>query len=349
MSSRVEYWDAIGGQIKRRGRTSINPGRSALQPGVDKPNATNTGVLPGIARTTYTGSMTITTADTVLQNLNINGALLIRAPRVTIRNCYITGLQSTATTATACIVADHSANVGLYIEDCSLVPAFPSLYTDGIYGHDYTCMRVYVANTVDYFGGFNSGNAAAPLNILIQQCFGEKFSFFSPDPTHSDNQTHCDGFQIQGGSGPVKLWGNCFRAYYSTDSGVGNTPTPDRGSGATDNSDGRYNWYDIAAVTFSDYPKGTFSVDTGSSGHIDVWDNWLEGGRRGINAGSANTNVGRWWRNKFTHDQGEQGSGGDNTFTICMDPTTTCDTGDGTSDQNVYEDTGNPVTVRRNQ
>lgn len=57
------------------------------------PDATNTGVQPGITLTTYTGNYTITASGTTIENKRLNDWLDIKngATNITIRNCEWTG------------------------------------------------------------------------------------------------------------------------------------------------------------------------------------------------------------------------------------------------------------------
>lgn len=55
------------------------------------PDATNTGVPAGIALTPYTGPMTITANNTIVDSKTITGALLIRATGVTVKNSKVNG------------------------------------------------------------------------------------------------------------------------------------------------------------------------------------------------------------------------------------------------------------------
>ena len=60
----------------------------APAPGGGVPNASNTGVRPG-TNLTSKGSFTVTTPGAVIQNLDINGTLTIKASNVTVRNSRI--------------------------------------------------------------------------------------------------------------------------------------------------------------------------------------------------------------------------------------------------------------------
>lgn len=94
-----------------------------------------------------------------------------------------------------------------------------------------------------------------------------------------------------------------------------------------------------------------FNDNVGELANLDITDNFVRGGRIPFNAGglSLDTSVapflGRIWRNVFTRDAGISG------YTINLDTSyaspSSCDTGDGTPNQNVYTD-GTPVRVHRN-
>ena len=77
---------------------AIDPARFGM------PDATTTGVQPGITLKPYTGPMTITTDGAVIENVIINGMLTVDADNVTIRNCVVQnfswyGIMQTWTTA----------------------------------------------------------------------------------------------------------------------------------------------------------------------------------------------------------------------------------------------------------
>ena len=62
---------------------AIDPARFGM------PDATTTGVQPGITLKPYTGPMIVTTDGAVIENVIINGTLTVEADNVTIRNCVI--------------------------------------------------------------------------------------------------------------------------------------------------------------------------------------------------------------------------------------------------------------------
>src|SRR4051812_10728163 len=77
------------------------------------PDASCTGVLPGVTRTS-SGSITTTSAGQVIQNLNVSGRITVNHDNVTIRNVKITNPSGVAITN----ISSQSKN--LLIEDVEL-------------------------------------------------------------------------------------------------------------------------------------------------------------------------------------------------------------------------------------
>lgn len=70
---------------------TTDPPTTTPPPAGDFPNASNTGVQPGVQLTNYTGTDYITTAGTTIENKAINGDITIKASNVTLRNVKIFG------------------------------------------------------------------------------------------------------------------------------------------------------------------------------------------------------------------------------------------------------------------
>lgn len=85
----IQFGASPGGGQTCTGATHI-PGGSDGNGGC-WPGATNTGVPAGISLTNYTGPMTISAANTVIDSKTINGTLVVAAPNVTIKNSKING------------------------------------------------------------------------------------------------------------------------------------------------------------------------------------------------------------------------------------------------------------------
>lgn len=343
----------------------VAPSRDDLVIGVNEPDQFNTGLLPGwiptgvgANMTTYSGPSTITANNTTIQNQIINVVLSIRASNVTIRNCYIIGPATTPTSGRALIDCDNVACVNALIIDCELVPQVVNNYVDAIRGHDYTAKRNKVHDVVDAFRVRWPSAQGAPssnVDVVIEQNLVYDHVWW-PDAGQSDGQTHNDGVQIEGGDGTgSRIRGNSFngRTYSARSHASG---PPDRGTGTVDN--GRFAQGALCGVQYTN--NGSVGSPSGYTAYctdLDVADNWIRGYFRGINAGSANnTDVGRWYRNKYDDAQGLRSNLNPGTgHTANCDPTTTLDAGEGTANANVYLSGltgitgGTEVTVRRNQ
>jgi nitrous oxidase accessory protein NosD len=316
----ITSWHAIDGKEQRWLRADKGTSPYYGTPGTYKPSAATTGVPTDVTLTTYNGNMIITTPGTVLDSLDVFGFIQVRTANVTIRNCRVRGLGG-GTNNTGLILATHSAVQNLVVQDCTLVPDTPSYWLDGIMGHDYTATRCNVYNLVDGFGGYNTYNPGGPINVYLYSNYVHDLSYFSPDPNHpSDNQTHNDCFQPQGGSN-IRVIGNNFQAFYSTDPTVGtqNQPRPQANSAIQYNAN-------VGTIT-------------------DCWvtNNWFDGGGITVNVATPSTDIGRINNNQFGRNSYYQGSDGDTTYTVSMPSTTTCETID-----NVYEDNGHAILVRHN-
>jgi hypothetical protein len=121
----------------------------------------------------------------------------------------------------------------------------------------------------------------------------------------------------------------------------------------------------VGATTSPGYLQGgslngiQYNNNVGLVSNVSVYENWIRGGRIGINMGSVTRTsgqiLGTTYRNRFTRDQGLQSTGGDSTYTINIDTSfsdssgiAASDCGEGTSDANYYLDNGDEVLVRRN-
>lgn len=297
--------DVPGGYLRPLGSGLLIP--LGYMPGA-KPDATNTGVPAGTTLTPYHGDMVITTAGTVIDSADVFGFIDVRAANVVIRNTRVRGSSGGAGN-TGLIVALNAACVNLRVDHCDLVPDFPSYWLDGILGDNFTATACDVYNVVDGFGI----NGTGVLNTALYSNWVHDLAYFSPDPNHSDNHTHNDCVQIFGGSGAI-IAGNRLESFTSTTVGTLNNPATQGNS----------------AIQLN---QGTAPL-TG----LSVTDNWMDGGGVTLNGLGVSGNIGSILRNRFGHGS---------TFnqTIGLAAGVVCNTGDGTADQNVYDDTGLPVTV----
>lgn len=155
-----------------------------------------------------------------LQGYKVDGRLVIQAPNVTVKNCWIRGLATPANGLVAgddqyLIDCSDSKCVNFTVKDSVLVPNKGTFGWNAIGPRNYTAIRIYTKWTVDSFRCFPAFNSSTlirpqsgPVNIKIYGTFAEELAYFSPDPNHSnDNRTHNDIMQLEGGSG-IEIIGN---------------------------------------------------------------------------------------------------------------------------------------------
>jgi hypothetical protein len=243
-------------------------------PGTYQPGASTTGILAHTVLHPHYGDIIITRPGTVIQNEDVHGFIKVRAANVTIRNSRVRG-SGKGTTDTALIDANSGAVRNLLVQNCDLTHDYPSVWVDGVIGHDYTALRNNVHNVVDGFGVYNAINHSQNLNVKIAANWVHDLNYISPDPEIYDNHTHNDGIQIQGvgatvGKVQVDIVGNNIQAfagpgsktrspYYPAVTGqaVGITPNVTRVHDVVIDR----NWLDGGAqsVTMIPGPRGTGS------------------------------------------------------------------------------------------
>lgn len=345
--------------------------------------AANTGVLPGVTRTTQAGDITITTAGTTLENLTILGRVIVRAAGVTLRNCQVLGDTAqfgsfgSAYEGAPLVDWSHTSATGGLIEDCEIAPQQPHYRWNGVHTGAGVLAKLVVRRTQVHHvqDGFqvNKGSATGwpyPVGVTLEQVWVHSMAKWTYDATGtvhpSDVQSHNDCVQVFGGQNPIirrcKLDSRPAKQYAhwravdaqgvelslaAASSGAaepytfmqaGTMPAfgglkagapfapgvPDRGTGTEAN--GRYHTDDYAAIMYS--------ANVGKIIESEVTDNYLLGGVYTVNAGGGNItpgagyNLGTWKRNTFDRSQGEQSSGGDQTFTLMFAGTPAWDTYD---------------------
>jgi hypothetical protein len=338
--------------------------------GVLKPSASTAGNLSGVSRTTLSGNQTVTVANTVIQDRDVTGKIDIRAANVTVTNCT---MDSLVCTDVACSNA--------LVQDCYIGPRSESnVNGSAVTGHDFTLKRCILEHHIDGVNVFNTA-MPAPYNsgVIMYHNWIRNLAWWTASaggivhPT--DDFSHNDGIQHQGGWN-TKIVGNLIEGRFGRQYAhwqSTNYPTepytsvavnslgdggpwytlPDRGDG--NEASGRYN-------TDSTTPKKTASLtamlignNVGTSRYITLTDNWIYGGDFGVNLGgfalTGTDNLITALRNRFSRDQGNQSTGGDNTNTISGAGTGWAGSGlvvggAGTSDKNYYEDNGNEINFR---
>lgn len=137
-----------------------------------KPTAANTG--PTGTLTPQAANVYLTTAGTIIENLDITGAVFVQAPNCIIRNCRITGYGG---------FYGIKANEGAHpitLEDCEVTN-----FDNCVVGGHVTMRRCHLHGT-----SYDGHTAAS--ESLYEDCFFERFG--------TGAGAHADGIQCSGGS-----------------------------------------------------------------------------------------------------------------------------------------------------
>ena len=159
---------------------------TAPAPG-SRPNADNTGVPAGTSLRVHNGNLTITAAGTVVDGLDVQGTIIVKADNVTIRNTRVRGV--TSNTYTTPLINQKNGNRNLVVQDSELIPSNPSVVHYGIIGWNFTLDRVEIAKVVD-------GVHIIGSNTIVRSSYIHDIR----DYVVNGSTTHSDGIQIQVGS-----------------------------------------------------------------------------------------------------------------------------------------------------
>lgn len=191
----------------RGGTATVTRTVTATNPAPSKPSASNTGVPAGTALTVRNGDLTITTAGTVIDGMDIRGYVAIKAPNVTIKRSIIRG-GAAATVNRALLAATQSGAGNFLIEDVTIKPDNPSPYINGInVNQSGTIRRADISGSVDGIMIYGSG-------VRVESSYLHDFAHYASDPNWNGGPSHDDAIQVQAGTG-VQIIGNTLTGAYN--------------------------------------------------------------------------------------------------------------------------------------
>lgn len=153
------------------------------------PDATNTGVMPGVTLTPVAGTVNLSTPGQVYQNMQVTGGINVTAPNVTIRNVRL-------------IVTDDYYGIKSFSNDLNLVLDHVEIDLNGHPGIKGIAFDGYTAKHVLFHNGADC--AHMEVNVVIE----DSYCVLGPDvngdgnPDRSDfcnGGDHFDGFQSDRG------------------------------------------------------------------------------------------------------------------------------------------------------
>ena len=268
-------------------------------------------VVPTPAKV-WDGDIVLTTPGDVVADLDVHGRIVVKAAGCRADNVVVRGLDTGIGYNSGLVDCTHANVSGFTLTSALLVPTLPSVWWNGVLGHDYVARRVEVYGTVDGFGIYNTHGPE--VNVDIEDTSVHDLSFFAADPNHRGGPTHNDCCQIQGGLN-IRIVGNAWFGFLST---VVGEPSPLRQSSS------------VIQVS-----QGVAPV-----GNVVIEGNLFDGGVVAtVNLSSKplpSMHFGRIVNNRF-------GRNSHLGIPVIMAPTTECETAG-----NIYDDDGTPALIRRN-
>lgn len=306
--------------------------RQALVLGTYKPDSSTTGVYSDTPLT-VTSSHSPQSNQTY-RNLDIMGSVsLAGLTGVKYINCRFNGAETPPSSASSLVRLFGPHGGGHVFEDCTFAPKYPHFNWNGIQGYGFTVRRCNFYEGTDGIQIFNNNNGPSgasdrtlkdgPVNVVVEQCYFHDNGWWpqSIDTGGGAIGSHSDQIQYQGGSN-VSIRGNNFTGMIATQYGP--------------NSYGTMHCNATILV----------KPDVGIIKNVVMDKNWIDGGSYSVNINDKAPdryidNIGSISSNKFGRNQRQQGTGGDNTFTLHMP-----DSARGVFTGNIYEDTSTPIRIR---
>lgn len=153
--------------------------------------AGSVGVPSGKQLRVHDGNLTITTAGTVVDGLDIRGFVRVKAPNVVIRNSVIRGPGEALTYPMSLVQSTAGPAGNLLIEDTTIAASHPSRFVDGVVGQGFTLRRVDIHTVIDQV-------KITGDNVTVDSSRLHKNLFYPAADGHIES--HDDNVQVQVGS-----------------------------------------------------------------------------------------------------------------------------------------------------
>jgi hypothetical protein len=208
-----------------------------------KPDATNTGVPPGVALTTVNQDVVVSQDGTMIDAQDIHGFLTIKASHVTVSRSIVRGHATSATTA----IIRVDSGTDITIEDVEIAAASPSVDVDGLSAQNVVARRLNVHGGVD---GMKLGS-----NSTLECSYVHDLVSFASDPNQNGGATHNDAIQILSGT-TIHIIGNQLVAAKDQNSAIQITED----FGVVSDVHIESNWADGGGCTYNFSHKGQSSL-----------------------------------------------------------------------------------------
>ena len=236
--------DAPGAPSPDDGSPQASQGGDAANPCPGaKPDATNTGVPPGVALMTVNQDVVVSQDGTVIDAQDIHGFLTIKASHVTVSRSIVRGHATSATTA----IIRVDSGTDITIEDVEIAAAAPSVDVDGLSAQNVVARRLNIHGGVD---GMKLGS-----NSTLECSYVHDLVSFDSDPNQNGGPTHNDAIQILSGT-TIHIIGNQLVAAMDQNSAIQITED----FGVVSDVHIESNWADGGGCTYNFSHKGQASL-----------------------------------------------------------------------------------------
>lgn len=324
-----------------------------------KPGPTSTGLPNGLTQSDLTvvtgnssGDINITAAGVYDMKMFQGRVVIKTSGLVLFTRCYFAGKSSWDLGNTGVIDCENNPGTtkNCRVYDSVLAPSTPSIWANGISGHDFIAERCNVFNVCDGFDPGNALNAAGQANAQLRGNWVHDLAYFSPDatsPTAERDHTHNDCIQWFGGAN-LDVVGNFLDGRMNPSLGAAQLSQANRnvvtGGGPNnpfadptkDTLSAGYNYVYPAIYTNSAIQ---ITQGTGTLSGFNCDSNWFGGGGFSLNIGGSSNivNLGSVTNNRFIRTYQYNA--------ICSPAPNNNITVGCTFSNNVYDDTGALVSI----
>lgn len=278
--------------------------------GETKPSAQNTGLnvmrVQVASMTLVSGNVTHATDNAVYNGTRFTGYVNITGKNIRYINCWFNATAAAGDTALVRVLNSNAQNITF--ENCLFRPSTYASSTTGalgncIMGHDFTLYRCDLSGGIDIVGVYSGVSLSVPAqNVSILGCYMHDLVFYSPDSSHSDNQSHNDGVQVHGGAQNFLMRGTTLPGMLDPNQGQATDPPVEDGSGNHLSGNAQY----PSLACMSCFMLSPVDLTAGVDNFV-IDKNWLGGGAVVINwPRSDGTNIqitnNRWTRGTYYGD-----------------------------------------------
>lgn len=154
------------------------------------PDASCTGVTPGVSLTIVNGDQTYGSSfnGQTISGKDFRGLVRVTGANITFKDCIFRGR---AVTANARVVDTEDSTGTITFQDIEVAPSNPAATLDGMGLKNTNVYRAHVRGGVDGIKTFG--------NVIVEDSYIHDMNWFASDPNQGGGETHNDGVQSWAG------------------------------------------------------------------------------------------------------------------------------------------------------